>query len=231
MKVLYRISDNGYTKVKLPNATKRRCLLNFLTHWSVDEVTVYMDRCTEETESFLRDMSDRHNLTVVPIDGGSSAGSWRVVQNEALKLDDDEIVYFVEDDYFHILHSRRALLEGIQRADYVTLYDHADKYIPASQGGNPYISEQGGEQTVVIRTDSCHWKLTNSTTMTFATTVETLRYDLEVWNHFTQGTHPNDFHAFLTLRQRGRSLISPLPSFSTHCEPAWLAPFIDWESI
>lgn len=232
MKVFYRISDNGYkNKIKLPNATKKRCLLNFLLEWPVEEVTVFMDHCIPETEQFLRDYQEMVGLNIVPINGGSSAGSWRIVAEEALKLPDHEVVYFVEDDYFHLTGSRRALLEGIERADYVTLYDNPDKYIPASKGGNPLISDEGGEYTQVILTKSCHWKLTNSTTMTFATTVKTLREDKDVWSKFTVGTYPHDFDAFLALREKGRTLISPIPSFSTHCETAWLAPLIDWSEI
>lgn len=231
MKVLYRISDNGYKKIKLENATKKKCLLNFLTHWPNDEIVVYKDKCISDTEQFLNDYADITGLQVVSIDCGSSAASWRYVRDVALTYPDDEVVYFVEDDYFHLDFSRRILLEGIERADYVTLYDAPDKYVPATLGGNPLIPDEGGEYTQVILTSSSHWKMTNSTTMTFACKVRTLRDDLEIWDKYTSGTHPHDFQCFLELRNRGRSLISPIPSLSTHCEPAWLAPLIDWKKI
>ena len=41
---------------------------------------------------------------------------------------------------------------------------------------NVYLS---GEETVVYASKSCHWKLTSSTTMTFATTVKNIREDME----------------------------------------------------
>jgi outer membrane scaffolding protein for murein synthesis (MipA/OmpV family) len=59
-------------------------------------------------------------------------------------------------------------------ASFVSLYDHPDKYLPPSQGGNPYC-EGGAEDTRVYLTKSTHWKITNSTTMTFAATVSTLK--------------------------------------------------------
>lgn len=231
MKVLYRISDNGYKKTKLDNATKKNCLLNFLTHWPREEITVYMDKCIPETQAFLHEYADITGLDVQEIQGGSSAGSWRIVRDIALTLPDDEIVYFVEDDYFHLRNSRQAILEGIDRAKYVTLYDAPDKYVPALLGGNPFIGEDGADDTRVILTKSTHWRLTNSTTMTFATRVGTLREDLPIWKKHTEGDHPHDFQAFLELRERGRSLISPIPSLSTHCEPSWLAPLIDWTKV
>jgi hypothetical protein len=231
MKVLYRISDNGYVKPKLPNATKKNCLLNFMTHWPLEEVTVYKDRCAPTTEEFLTEYAEITGLNIQPIDGGSSAGSWRVVRDVALTLPDDEIVYFVEDDYFHLPNSRKAIEEGLQHAHYVTLYDAPDKYVPAKFGGNPFIEDDGADDTRVILTPTTHWRITNSTTMTFATRVGTLRADNAIWTQFTDGTHPHDFQAFLALRDFGRVLISPIPSLSTHCEPAWLAPRVDWSKL
>jgi hypothetical protein len=159
------------------------------------------------------------------------AGTFNLALDEALKLDDNEVVYFLENDYLHKRKSNEILLEGIELgADYVALYDHPDKYINAEDGGNPYI-EGRGEVTKVYVTNSCHWKLTNSTTMTFAATVKTLRRDEEILRSFTSGTHPNDFHMFLALRDKGYSLVTPLPGYATHGETAWLSPLTDWNDI
>jgi hypothetical protein len=233
MHCIYRISDNGYKKAKFGNATKIRCLLNFILEWPQDEITVLADKCRPETRELLRDYQQTTGLDVEDIDGGSSAQSFRLALEFALRFDDNEVVYFVEDDYWHLTHSRRCLLEGIERADYVTLYDAPDKYIPASRGGNPFIEDDGGDVSKVILTASSHWRITNSTTCTFATRVGTLREDWDIWKQWCfptpQQTHPHDFQCFLALREKGRALISPIPTLSTHCEPAWAAPLVDWE--
>src|SRR4051812_35526486 len=135
MKCLYRISDNGYAKVKFPRATKKRCLLNFLEHWPLEEVTVLVDKVVPETKQWLEEYRDLTGLDVKFIEGGSSAQSFRIAMETSLQLPDDEQVYLVEDDYWHLTHSRRVLLEGLERSHYVTLYDCVDKYIPASKGG------------------------------------------------------------------------------------------------
>ena len=93
------------------------------------------------------------------------------------------------------------------------------------------LDGDGGELTKVFVTKTCHWKLTNSTTMTFATTIEQLKKDKFVWDEFTLGSHPNDFAAFLRLRELGRSLVTPLPGYSTHCEPQWASPLTDWSKV
>jgi hypothetical protein len=233
MKVIYRISDNGYVKPKFENATKRRCLLNFLTQWPVEEITVMYDKCVPETIDFLKGYSDVSGLKIEEIVAGSSAQSFRLVFERALTFTDDEVVYLVEDDYWHLNYSRQCLLEGIERSDYVTLYDAPDKYVPARHGGNPFIEDDGADPTRVILTKSTHWRMTNSTTCTFAATVGVLREDYMVWKAHCfanpHQTHPNDFPCFLELRNKGRALISPIPSLSTHCEPAWKAPLINWE--
>lgn len=228
MKIFYRISDGSYKKERFEHATKQGCLENFLQHFPKDEIIIYADNVQDTTYTWLQS----YNIELKRTNGGSSAGGFRVVLEDALTLDNpNEIVYFVEDDYFHLNGSRTALIEGLARVEYVTLYDHVDKYIPASHGGNPFIGDDGAEETRVFLTQSRHWKLTNSTTMTFATTVRTLQEDANTWKSFTQGSYPRDFDCFITLRQHGRTLASPIPSLSTHCEPRWAAPLINWNNI
>jgi hypothetical protein len=159
---------------------------------------------------------------------GHGAGTFNLALDEALRYDDSTIVYFVENDYLHKPNSDKILEEGFSLGyDYVALYDHPDKYI---NGANPFV-EDGGEVTRLMLTDSCHWKLTNSTTMTFAAKVSTLKQDETTLREFTSGTHPNDFQMFLALRDKQHGLITPVPGYSTHGETAWLSPLTDWSKI
>lgn len=227
MKIFYRLSDGSYKKERFQHATKRGCLDNFLKHFPKEEVTIYADNVKDETYNWLQE----YGVKILRTNGGSSAGGFRIVFEDALKLPSDELIYFVEDDYLHLDNARQILIEGLERADYVTLYDHVDKYIPANLGGNPFIASDGAEETRVFLTKSRHWKLTNSTTMTFATSVKVLQEDAVIWRKYTQGTYPHDFDCFIELRNNGRALASPIPSLSTHCEPKWAAPLIDWNLV
>jgi len=176
MKILYRISDGSYKKERFKNATKQHCIENFLTHFSSEEVTIYADNVKDETLDWINTLGCEVRRT----NGGSSAAGFRIVLTDALELSDDETVYFVEDDYLHLPKSRTVILEGLERAHYVSLYDHRDKYIPASMGGNPFIEDDAAELTKVFVTNTTHWKLTNSTTMTFATKVSVLKEDSSI---------------------------------------------------
>jgi hypothetical protein len=188
------------------------------------EWLVIADNTSSPTDEMI--LKYQSNITKVNI--GHGAGTFNLALDEALKLDDKEIVYFLENDYLHKPDSLKILLEGVNLgANYVSLYDHPDKYI---DGANPFV-EDGGEVTKVFLSESCHWKLTNSTTMTFASKVKTLREDESILRKWTDTTHPHDFQMFLDLRDKGRTLITPLPGYSTHGETAWLTPLINWNDI
>ena len=47
-----------------------------------------------------------------------------------LQFNDDDIIYFLEDDYFHNIGWTNIIREGFENiaVDYITLYDHNDKY-------------------------------------------------------------------------------------------------------
>ena len=231
----YRISDNSYVKPRFGD--KRRCLENFLTVFSPPpgELVIVADRCGEPTVEMIRDVCkstsvDLPDSCLHRTDIGHGAGSWRYTAQLALQKPDNQPIYFLEDDYLHLPGSKALILEGLAIAPYSTLYDHPDKYVPREQGGNPFV-QNGGESTRLLRTASSHWKLTNSTTMTFATTTGVLRNDLNIWDVHTRGSHPNDFAAFIDLYRKGRTLVVSIPGRSTHCDSQWPTPGVDWESV
>ena len=140
------------------------------------------------------------------------------------------IVYFVEDDYLHRPGAYQAILDGIRLGfDYVTLYDHPDKYL--DDGPNPLV-EGGAEGTRLYLSEMCHWKETNSTTMTFACRVATLRQNVGIFRAFNSGAVPQSFATFTHLRLKyGRRIGSCVPAYATHCEQKWLSPLVDWEEV
>ena len=231
MKIIYRISDAGYSKVKPEYVNNESCLKNFCNVFFdlIYDILVIADNCSDDTIAMIKKYIDPVNIRKVSV--GHGAGTFNLALDMALKYDDETIIYFVENDYLHKQGSPRILVEGLQLGyGYVSLYDHPDKYINKQNGGNPFI-EDGGEVTRVMLTNSCHWKLTNSTTMTFASTVGTLREDESILREFTKGSYPRDFEMFLALRENQKGLLTPIPGYSTHGETAWLTPLIDWSKI
>ena len=230
MTIIYRISDAGYNKVKPEYINNKNCLKNATEVFKDASWLVIADNISELTKKmihkYIEEDSDIEYVSV-----GHGAGTFNLALDEALTLDDDEIVYFIENDYIHKPNSQKILKEGFKLgAPFVSLYDHPDKYIDPSKGGNPYC-QGGAEDTRVYLTDNCHWKVTNSTTMTFAAKVSTLKRTEPILRKWTSSTHPDDFKMFLELRENNELLVTSIPGYSTHGETAWLSPLTDWSKI
>lgn len=226
-KIIYRISDTGYNKIKPDYINNENCLRNFCSVFSnhIQDIHIIADNCSKYTLDTIKKYIDPVNIEQVSV--GHGAGTFNLALDKALKFDNNEIVYFVENDYLHVPDSANVLKEGFELgADCVSLYDHPDKYM---NGVNPYVSD-GGEETKVFLSNSCHWKFTNSTTMTFASKVSTLKQYESIFRKWTVGNHPKDFDMWIDLRNNGVSLITPIPGYSTHGESHWLTPLIQWNN-
>jgi len=228
LKIFYRLSDiGGRPEIQACWTTNAICLMNFLDTFPDTDITVIADNTTDKTFEWLQLIK---NINIIKTSLGN-CGSFNYALTLALQEEDDEIIYFVENDYLHRslpLTSKEILLEGFTLPiDYVTLYDHLDKYEES------YSKEFGfgGESTKVLLTKSIHWKLVSSTCMTFASKVKTLREDESVLRIYTQKNIPEDWAMFNELKNKNRKLISPIPSMATHCVIPCLAPLIDWERI
>lgn len=229
MRIIYRISDAGYNKVKPDYINNEACLANAVNVFDDCEWSIIADNVSEETNDMIQKYKSRDHILYV--DKGNGAATFNIALDEALKMNDNDTVYFLENDYLHKPDSRVIIEEGLSLGSkFVSLYDHPDKYLSPEQGGNPYC-KGGAEDTRVYLTDSVHWKITNSTTMTFAAQVSTLRKNEKILRHHTSGTHPNDFQMFLELRYAKELLVTPIPGYATHGETAWLSPLTDWSKI
>jgi hypothetical protein len=222
MKIIYRTSDVGYKKLKPDYINNENCLKNFVKVFNkhINDIIVIADNPSNELLDNIKKYIPINNIIVVKI--GNGAGTFNKALDIALTFDDNEVVYFVENDYLHREGSDIILMEGINMgAHFISLYDHPDKYINAAKGG--------GEITKLLLSPNSHWKITGSTTMTFASKVSTLKSVEKILREYTIGTHPYDFEMFTQLRSMTYSLLTPIPSYSTHGETEYLAPFVNWE--
>lgn len=208
MKVFYRISDKSYPKIKLPGATKKFCLQNFRDCFRRDEIIIVADNVDVDTVDFIQGLGIQHHLICE-----GNAGSLLYAIGQATVLwDDDEIVYFVEDDYLHHHRAGEVMKEGLFVADYWTAYDHPDKYM--TQYGH-------GEDCRVTRTPATHWRTSISTTMTFASTVKALKEDYDIWEYYLKGRqHPPDHEIFCALGTRAipKKLAVAIPGLACHTD-------------
>lgn len=169
------------------------------------EKNVEVIKCGSESDSFLSTLD--------------------IIQSK--NLDDDTIVYFLEDDYLHRPGWGEVILEGFAlNPSYLTLYDF-DFFIAKG-----YLSE-------IFTTPSSHWRAVPATTNTFACKYKTLLEDLDIHQKYSilgikeeEGFHfSKDYDKFWELQKQKKYVISPMPGWSTHCDANHISPMIDWEKV
>ncbi len=210
-------------KKRFPHFSRELCYQNLLA--TIDRgktnLTFLLDLAKGSRENhFLKEAA-------IEIHEGSEAGSFLRLLDCVVERNfhPETILYFVEDDYLHRPGWIDILIEGftVEGAEYVTLYDHRDKY---------FLPLYDDLTSHIFATQSSHWRTIPSTTQTFAVKVKTLMRDLKVHRHYSIGqTISRDHDKFCHLTKRGVRLISSIPGFSTHAEPEFASPCIDWESM
>lgn len=171
-------------------------------------------------------------VNVISRKGGNDAISFLNVLNyiKEQQYDNNDIIYFLEDDYIHRQGWIDIMLEGFEYigADYYTLYDHPDKYGPTSY---PMLYEDLTSK--IFATPNVHWRTIPNTTNTYACTYETLmkHFDIHIKYCDLVEKWTKDSHKFQELWNIGSNLISCIPGYSAHVENNMLSPVIDWSKI
>ena len=168
------------------------------------------------------------NVNKISKKGGNDAQSFLNLLNHVIEQNysDDDIIYFLEDDYLHKQGWIDILSEGFEYigADYYTLYDHPDKY---------QLPMYENLQSKIIATPSTHWRTTPSTTNTYACRFKTLKkhFDIHVNSCDLVEKWTKDHDKFINLWSIGSNLVSSIPGYSTHVEGNMLSPTIKWQEI
>jgi len=148
---------------------------------------------------------------------------WETIKiaNSDLSIKEEDLIYFLENDYMHVngwLNKVIELFSTYQGLDYVSLYDHNDKYF------HPMYDNLTSK---IFTSPSHHWRTTPSTCGSFIVTKERFNEDFDILS-----TMRGDHNKWLWLNEhRSRSVITPIPGLSTHCMNNLLSPTIKWEKI
>lgn len=217
-------SEVSASKNRPDGFTHEKCFENFLdtTDFSRVNLTLFLDTHYTNTEQHF--IQKQNTFPIIEIDAGEEGRSFIKMLDFVMtkKFSKDTIIYFLEDDYLHREGWVDILLEGfsLPEADYITLFDHRDKY---TMGMYKDLTAK------LFFTKSCHWRTTPSTTNTYAMQYKTLKTDIHTHEKYSAGYRISwDHQKFLDLGWHGRTLLSPIPGWSTHCEPAYASPCYDW---
>jgi hypothetical protein len=220
-------SDASQHKARFTGFSRERCYQNLVQTLDGEaaDVTFFLDTARAPTpEHFLK---EQKRFPVIEIHAGTEGASFLAMFDYALaqKIDSEAIVYFLEDDYLHQPGWLTILREGfsLPAIDYVTLYDHKDKY---------FAPEYQDLQAHIFHTRSCHWRTTPSTTNTYAMRFKTLKRDASIHRAYSEGqTITKDHEKFMALAAQGACLISSIPGFATHAQPEFASPCADWQNL
>ena len=214
-------------KKRLPNTTRETCFENFMQTIEKERVNVTFLLDTFQPMEKPHFIKSQNRYPIIEISEGTEAGSFlRLLEIATSRnFDPDTILYFLEDDYLHREGWVEILREGftIPEADYVTLYDHRDKY---------FHPAYAALHSKLFHTSSCHWRTTPSTTNTFAMRYKTLVRDLPIQRAFSTDVKiSKDHEKFCKLAEQGKALISCIPAWSTHTEAEFASPCVPWETV
>lgn len=198
---------------------------NFVNLLDLDcKVTIVYDSHFGDNSEVLFNIIGVRDIGIKKINCGTEAASFletmEIIKSD--NLSDDEIVYFLEDDYLHRPGWLKALKEGVEISHYVSLYDHLDKYL-----------HYPGLKSELFLTESSHWRTTPSTCNTYACKMRWLREDWGIHREYSvhnNGGISNDNGKFIHLGNIGRRLITSIPGYSTHCD-LLQSPLVDWRAM
>lgn len=199
--MLFRISSKGYPKVKVDGVNKYDSLRNLTETFKGWEFFCVADNCDKTLIEHLRTNYQFDRLIETKL--GNPGSFWRLYELALETAKDDDIFYFIEDDYLHLPEASGALEEGLNYFDYVTLYDHPDKYKLHDGPINPYAKRNKfSEGTEVVAGPTQWWRTSNSTTMTFAVKGKTLKDDADIWSITKTAKKDFDFDNFCVITKQ-----------------------------
>ena len=219
--IYYRHASNCIVRNRPSWFTFEKCWENLLkTIDGKDNINLTLALDGNVEDDFTKNYQDKFEL--FSTNHGSSLLSYRDllkhIQNT--KMDKNDLIYFVENDYLHLDNWVDKVIDLFlcyESLNYVSLYDHNDKYMPMYDN----------LASKIITSKTHHWRTTPSTCGTFIITRDMFDKDYDVWESAV-----GDHNTFMYLNQeRQRYVLTPIPGLATHCMEGLLSPTIKWETI
>ena len=166
---------------------------------------------------YLSDYIEELGYNIIYIDKKSNESSLKYCYDFAYSLEDNNNIYFIEDDYWHLENALNVINEGINTFGLVTGYDHMDRYVQTDDitYGNEFIK----------LSENYYWRTAESTTCTWAVSKNIYK---EVYN-IARNELLQDRNFFRRLLvEKYLRLYTPIPAVSTHIYNGVISPFFNF---
>ena len=198
-----------------------KCFTNLLKTISNKNVELHVVMDGDSNTNFISKYKNQYTLHQIKAGGDQSSffQAWHIAKG--CNLEDDDLIYFLENDYMHMpnwVDKTIELFSSYKLPHYVSLYDNKDKYL---------LAQYDDLLSKILITDTHHWRTTASACGSFIVNKELFDLDFDI-----NTTVAGDHNKFMLLNEkRNRMVISPMPGLSTHCVDPLLSPTIDWSTI
>lgn len=173
----------------------------------------------------------------------------------AQKFDDNEWVYFCEDDYLHLPNTFKLILDLIENKDNIVpgkirfkqllrkreitlfsikrFFNKPNIIIFPSDYPDRY-QKKYRSKNFIFATEFSHWRQISDTTFTFLMQVKDIKEKSKIL--LKSANKAND--RYLSKKLYGKSFffnklncVSPIPSLSTHMHVETMSPIINWKNL
>ena len=241
-KRLFEYPKIEYTKRSLNSLIRS---INFLKnkHPTVNVKTIIVDdNSSTENLNIIKKIIDGNNIEIINLDYSkyikeiseqknkeTFANLASLLQSFEIGKDTDEdLIYFIEDDYLHF----EPMLEEMV-ASYERIASQLNKDIFMCPSDYPYLY-MSNEKTNVLIGNKRHWRTIDRTLCTFLTTKNLLN---KYWDNFYKNCldRHDPFEKYLNEIYSKEICISPLKSLSLHLtninSSYGLSPLIDYKKL
>ena len=188
----------------------------FENKWGREFKVRFIDTNAYEGESYENDGSSKSTSLIARIIKGN-------------KLPDSSLIYVLENDYLHLPYwgeMALSLFNQVGGNDYVSLYDHLDKYAMTLEGRSDHWGLYKDLTSKIIVSNGRHWRQVPSICSSWIMSKKVFDRDYDL--HSIGISDNTGCEQFL---KRGSTCYTPIPSLATHCQEPWVAPLIDWEGV
>lgn len=198
-----------------------KCFVNLLSTIEGKNVDLHVVMDGSIENNFIKKYQDHYILHTInaKADQISFWETWKIAKETLIK--ENDLVYFLENDYLHIenwVEKIEDLFSTFQGLNYVSLYDHNDKY---------FLPMYEDLVSKIFTTKKHHWRTTPSTCGSFIISKQIFEADFE-----DHTSIKGDHNKFLHLSQtKSRFVLTPIPGLSTHCMEGLMSPTINWNQI